>query len=44
MRNKNIKSAEEFVKSVNRNEVKKCELVRQQIREQIFYDDGLTIW
>jgi len=39
MNNININGAEEFVKSVNRNEVKKCERLQQEIKEQVFYDD-----
>lgn len=41
---KNINSKESFIESINKREVKKCEVIRQQIREQIFYDDGLAIW
>lgn len=39
-----INSKESFIETINKRENKKCDMIRQQIREQIFYDDWLIIW
>lgn len=38
-----INSKESFIESINKRESKKCDMIRQEIKEQVFYDDGLSI-
>ena len=47
MKNNNtnkVYSVESLGQAVNKKADNKCNQVRQAIREQIFYDDWLSIW